>query len=268
MTQWPDGDGAREDASCVDTRDKYSTKYSASAYCDGCVPLNYVVNTTLTNRNQRLNTTMTGKFCNPDDISEGSSTSEAQDDWQFWFYDSGSADERGHYECRTGGVQGRACRCTVGCYWSSCSANDDYGFGGSCRCAMFQDRTQHYCFNSVMNCEVCPAGTYRANCGCTDTTQVGVLPGEPASDFNRKWKCRAGTCLPNPVDYYTPGPSVYPFPCPDGYSTLGRTGSTNCTTCWGPNVRRPWCWYAEVCMLNQLSLCCLLGRFIAATGST
>ena len=232
MAQWPAGECLESDASCADpTTTKFYEGGTVDHYCDGCLTSNHGVNTSLTDKNIRLNITMSGSYCNPD-VSEGSTKNAlGNNDWVWWY-------RGGHWNCMVGGSEGRRCACTAGCYESSCDMTEGNAFHGACRCAMYQDPTQTYCFNSKLNCEVCPAGTYRANCGCTDTTRVGVLPGEPASNTNRKWRCRAGTCLPNPVDYYTPGPSIYPFPCPDGYSTLGRTGSTNCTACWGPNVSK------------------------------
>jgi hypothetical protein len=122
-----------------------------ASYCDRCYPPIYPINT-----DKNWNTTITGYYC--DDLSEGSSTSEAADDWQFW----GQANGRGGMEwvCRTGGSQGRACSCSVTCLWSSCDASSNNNFNGACRCAMHGDKTQHYCFNTIKACPICPtAGT-------------------------------------------------------------------------------------------------------------
>jgi hypothetical protein len=144
--------------------------------CDGCDPRVHPVNFT-----SNLNTTTDGYWCT--DKKDGSpDDGENVGYWQF------EKPAGGHWQCMKGGVGGTTCLCTAACLWYCDTNNGQYT--GKCRCAMNGDNTQHYCFRTAVPCVACPAGKYRANCGCISD------PSQP----NQKWVkgCKGGECLPTP----------------------------------------------------------------------
>jgi hypothetical protein len=112
-------------------------------YCDKCYPPSYPINT-----DNNWNSTITGYYC--DDLSEGSSLNELDVTWVFW--SQANSQGTSTYYCSTGGSLGRQCSCTVSCLEGDCS----YTTYGKCRCAMHGDATQHYCFNAIKACPICP----------------------------------------------------------------------------------------------------------------
>ena len=149
----------------------YANRSDTAMPCDGCDPRVHPVNFT-----SNLNTTTDGYWC---------TDYKAGDDGTYWSFEKPGC---GHWQCMTGGVGGTTCQCTAACLWY-CDTNMGQ-YTGKCRCAMNGDATQHYCFHTAMPCVACPAGTYRANCGCISDE----------SNSNQKWVkgCTGGQCLPTP----------------------------------------------------------------------
>ena len=161
------------EANNADCTQGSSYNYDTNKPCDGCAPKAHPVNFT-----SNLNTTTDGYWCT--DYREGS----PQDDGDWWSF---FQPPQGNWQCMNGLT---SCGCTATCIWSGVCNVDSDDWSGACRCAMNGDNTQHYCFKTAMPCAVCPAGSYRANCGCMSN------PLEPYKLWVKG--CTGGQCLPTP----------------------------------------------------------------------